>query len=199
MWPWIVSQKFVSSRAPVTVASPAHGRNHADAGIEQRNMKTHFTRRALLAFSAALGAAALLPSVGRAAPPARLVLSDEQWRRRLSPAAFAVLRRDGTEAPYSSQLLSEHRAGVFACAGCALPLFASRTKFESGTGWPSFYAPLSDGVTTRTDRSLGFERTEVRCARCDGHFGHVFDDGPRPTGLRYCMNGVALSFRPARA
>jgi len=162
-------------------------------------MHSILSRRALLGTTAALGAAALVPAMAGAAPPAKLILPDAQWRRRLSPGAYAVLRRDATEPPYSSAWLSEHRVGVFACAGCALPLFASHTKFESGTGWPSFWAPLPDAVGTRSDRTLGTMRTEVRCARCDGHLGHVFDDGPRPTGKRYCMNGVALGFRPGRA
>ena len=120
-----------------------------------------------------------------------------QWRAQLSPDAFDVLRQEGTEAPGTSPLLAEHRRGDFACDGCDLPVFASATKFESGTGWPSFYAPLPRAVETRTDLSLGLPRTEVHCRRCGGHLGHVFDDGPRPTGLRYCMNGVALRFHPA--
>ena len=122
-----------------------------------------------------------------------------QWRAKVSPAAFAVLREESTERPYSSPLNSEHRAGTFSCGGCALPLFSSATKFESGTGWPSFYAPLANAVQTRTDGSLGFTRTEVHCRRCGGHLGHVFDDGPKPTGLRYCMNGVAMTFAPQHA
>jgi len=121
----------------------------------------------------------------------------DEWRRLLGPQRYAVLREAATETAGSSPLLNEHRRGTFVCAGCALPLFSSTTKFESGTGWPSFYAPLTHAIITRRDHSLGMERTEVLCRRCGGHLGHVFDDGPRPTGLRYCMNGLALQFRPA--
>lgn len=160
-------------------------------------MHIPLSRRSLLRSASGLGLAALLPAAAHAAAPRPLRLSDAQWRRRLSPAAFDVLRRGGTERPRSSPLVDEHRAGTFACAGCALPLFAARTKFESGTGWPSFWEHLPAAVAERRDTSLGMVRTEVRCARCDGHLGHVFDDGPRPTGLRYCMNGVALAFAPA--
>lgn len=124
-------------------------------------------------------------------------LSDAQWRKRLSPAAYAVLRRQGTERPGSSPLNAEKRRGTYACAGCGNPLFRSDAKFESGTGWPSFFRVVPSAVRTHPDRSLGFTRTEVACARCGGHLGHLFDDGPKPTGLRYCMNGVALRFRPA--
>lgn len=124
-------------------------------------------------------------------------LPDEQWRAKLSPAAYRVLRQEGTERPFTSPLDRDKRAGIFVCAGCAQPLFTSRTKFDSGTGWPSFSLPLPKAVGTRRDRSLGVMRTEVHCARCGGHLGHVFDDGPAPTGKRYCMNGVAMAFRPA--
>ena len=124
-------------------------------------------------------------------------LSPAEWRKRLTPAQFDVLREEGTEAPYSSPLLNEHRHGVFSCRGCALPAFSSTTKFDSGTGWPSFYAPLPRATATRADLSLGPPRIEVHCRRCGGHLGHVFDDGPKPTGLRYCMDGVALDFHAA--
>jgi len=124
-------------------------------------------------------------------------LGDAEWRKRLSPAAYHVLRKHGTERPGSSPLDREKRRGTFHCAGCNHPLFASATKFDSGTGWPSFWRPLPRAVGTRTDRSLMMTRTEVHCANCGGHLGHVFEDGPRPTGLRYCMNGVAMRFRAA--
>ena len=137
----------------------------------------------------------LLPGRAQAAYP--YTLTDAQWRKKLSPWAYKVLRQEATEHPYSSPLNDEHRAGIFACAGCAQKLFSSKTKFDSGTGWPSFWAPLPRAVGTRRDFALGYPRTEVHCARCGGHLGHVFDDGPRPTGKRYCMNGVALSFQPA--
>jgi peptide-methionine (R)-S-oxide reductase len=121
----------------------------------------------------------------------------EEWRKLLGPQRYAVLREASTERPFSSPLLNEHRRGTFVCAGCALPLFSSTTKFDSGTGWPSFWQVLPGAVVKRADHSLLMERTEVLCARCGGHLGHVFDDGPKPTGLRYCMNGLALNFRPA--
>jgi peptide-methionine (R)-S-oxide reductase len=123
--------------------------------------------------------------------------SDEQWRRELTRDQYAVLRDHDTEPPFTSPLNDEKRAGTFICAGCDNPLFASSTKFESGTGWPSFWEPLPNAVGTQVDTSLFMVRTEVHCARCGGHLGHVFNDGPKPTGLRYCINGLALEFRPA--
>src|SRR5207253_7833239 len=123
----------------------------------------------------------------------------EEWRRQLGRARYRILRGEGTEPPFTSPLLNEHRTGTFLCAGCALPLFSSRTKFESGTGWPSFWQPLPHAVEQRRDSTLGMEREEVHCRRCGGHLGHVFDDGPKPTGLRYCMNGLAMTFEPLSA
>jgi peptide-methionine (R)-S-oxide reductase len=157
-------------------------------------------RRALLGSCGALAAFALIGGgAGRAATGRfEVTLTDAQWRRKLTPEQYAVLRQAATERPGSSPLLNEHRKGVFTCAGCALPLYASATKFDSGTGWPSFWKPLPNAVGTSTDRMLGYERTEVHCRRCGGHLGHVFDDGPPPTGKRYCMDGVALGFVPAK-
>ncbi len=126
-----------------------------------------------------------------------VTLSDDAWRKKLSPAAYRIMREHGTERAGTSPLNREKRKGTFACAGCDLPLFASETKFDSGTGWPSFYQPLPNAVATDTDSSYGMSRTEVHCRRCGGHLGHVFNDGPRPTGLRYCMNGVAMQFLAA--
>ena len=132
------------------------------------------------------------PSPGRNA-----MKSDEEWRKELTPEQFHVARQHGTERPFSSPLNSEKRPGMFNCVCCGAPLFSSSTKFDSGTGWPSFWAPADDGaVSENEDRSWLMRRTEVRCAACDAHLGHVFPDGPKPTGLRYCMNGVALSFAP---
>lgn len=121
----------------------------------------------------------------------------QEWKKLLGPQRYSILREAGTERPFSSPLLKEHRKGIFTCAGCNQPLFSSATKFESGTGWPSFWKVMPGKVLERPDQSLGFTRTEILCDRCGGHLGHVFDDGPRPTGLRYCMNGLALQFRPA--
>ena len=125
-----------------------------------------------------------------------IVKTDAEWRKLLTPAQYKVLRRQGTERAGSSPLDHEKRKGTFQCAGCALPLFSSDTKFDSGTGWPSFYQPLPNAVGTSEDRSLVILQTEVHCSRCGGHLGHVYNDGPKPTGLRYCINGVALKFLP---
>lgn len=129
--------------------------------------------------------------------PYAVTHTDAEWRKLLTPAQYNVLRQAGTEMPFTSPLLKEHRTGTFTCAGCDLPLYSSKTKFDSGTGWPSFWAPLPGAVDESTDRTFGMTRTAISCHRCGGHLGHVFDDGPKPTGLRYCMNGVALKFEPA--
>jgi peptide-methionine (R)-S-oxide reductase len=155
-------------------------------------------RHFLAGLAGGAGALALwqaLPGEAQAAFPYRL--SDAEWRAKLSPWAYKVLRRQATEPPFTSPLNKEHRKGVFSCAGCGQKLFDAKTKFDSGTGWPSFWAPLPRAVGTSRDFDLGYPRTEVHCARCGGHLGHVFDDGPKPTGQRYCMNGVAMAFTAA--
>jgi len=163
------------------------------------------TRRNLLAGTGLTFAAGFLAWLGggsRSAGAAEhfaVTHTDAEWRKLLTPEQYDVLRRQGTEAPESSPLDHQFGRGRYDCAGCALPLFASETKFDSGTGWPSFWQPLEHAISTTSDSSLMMERTEVHCSRCGGHLGHVFDDGPKPTGLRYCMNGVALTFKPTQA
>ena len=161
------------------------------------------TRRHLLLGTATVGLLAgcgslrEAASAGTSTAPAgnfQVVHTDQEWRQILTEQQYDVLRHAGTEPPYSSPLNDEHRRGVFSCAGCALHLYSSDTKFDSGTGWPSFWKALDNAVLERPDTSLGMTRTEVLCSRCGGHLGHVFDDGPQPTGLRYCMNGVAMTF-----
>jgi peptide-methionine (R)-S-oxide reductase len=157
------------------------------------------TRRTALSGLAAIASANLLAFRGARAQEAHIVRTDADWRSTLTPDQYAVLRKEGTERPFTSPLLHEERKGVFACVGCNLDAFSSSTKFDSGTGWPSFWAPLDKAVDEHADHSWGMTRTAVSCHRCEGHLGHVFDDGPKPTGLRYCMNGVALTFKPATA
>lgn len=163
------------------------------------------TRRKFLGSTALAGVAGLFAMsrlTGAEAETARkfeVTKTDAEWKAQLSPEAYDVLRLEGTERAYTSPLNDEHRPGIFDCAGCELPLYSSATKFESGTGWPSFYKPLDNAVIEITDMSFFMKRTAIACRRCGGHLGHVFNDGPKPTGLRYCMNGVALSFVPAKA
>ena len=159
-------------------------------------------RRGILAIAGMGGIAAIAWNASAPASASRrfeITRADSDWRRLLGPQRFAVLRQAATERAGTSALLEEHRRGAFVCAGCSLPLFSSTTKFDSGTGWPSFFRPLPKAVVTEEDRSLLMRRIEVLCRRCGGHLGHVFDDGPKPTGLRYCMNGVAMAFKPLAA
>jgi peptide-methionine (R)-S-oxide reductase len=158
-------------------------------------------RTALIAGGAGLLGGAAFLGLGRTSHAAegkfQIAFSEAEWKKRLGPRAFAVLRKEDTEPAGSSPLNKEKRRGIYQCAGCGLPTFSSAQKYESGTGWPSFWQPLPNAIGTREDNKLFFSRTEVHCRRCGGHLGHVFDDGPKPTGLRYCLNGLALKFRPA--
>ena len=157
--------------------------------------RTFFTSAAALLGGLAVGGCS--KEAGAAAEAFEVTKSPEQWRAILTPAQFAVLRNENTERPRSSPLNDEHRRGTYQCGGCALPVYASQTKFESGTGWPSFTAPIENAVRTKPDPGLFGTRTEAHCRRCGGHLGHVFDDGPPPTGQRWCMNGIAMEFIPA--
>ncbi|SMC93394.1 peptide-methionine (R)-S-oxide reductase [Fulvimarina manganoxydans] len=158
-------------------------------------------RSFLAALTALVGSAAAAIAFRRDAGAAEedfpVSYTEDEWRKRLTPQQFAVLRQESTERPFSSPLNENKKAGLYACAGCDTPVYSSETKFESGTGWPSFWAPLNEEVIgTKTDYALIYPRTEVHCATCGGHFGHIFDDGPQPTGKRHCLNGVALNFVP---
>ncbi len=158
------------------------------------------TRRNALTILGTAASGLVLAGCGSGRAEARSfpkALSDAQWRKKLSGQEYYVLRQAGTERPYSSALDKEKRSGTFICAGCNNRLYSSKTKFDSRTGWPSFYQPLAGGIVTDTDYKLGFPRTEVLCNDCGGHLGHVFNDGPKPTGKRYCMNGVAMDFKAA--
>ena len=159
------------------------------------------SRRGFLGWIGASASFAALAACGSGRAEAKsfpVSLSEAQWRSKLTKSEFYVLRQEGTERPYSSPLNDEKRAGVFVCAGCGNALYSSKTKYDSGTGWPSFWAPVDKGaVGTSRDFKLGYPRTEVHCADCGGHLGHIFSDGPRPTGKRHCINGVAMDFRPA--
>jgi peptide-methionine (R)-S-oxide reductase len=161
-------------------------------------------RRSLLTAGVAIFAADFLargarPLFAAARKTFAVSHSEEEWRKLLTAEQFSILREEGTERPGSSALLNEHRKGTFSCAGCSQALFASDTKLESGTGWPSFWAPLDNALGTTEDTSHGMVRVEAHCSRCGGHLGHVFNDGPQPTGLRYCMNGFAMTFAPSTA
>jgi peptide-methionine (R)-S-oxide reductase len=187
-------------RGPALALAP----KEADAGLRSPSKGAQLTRRELLGMTSvgviaiAVGGRYIFTRTTSDAPETSVTVahSDAQWRELLSAGAYQVLRHGATEAPYSSGLLKEHRNGIFSCAGCEKQLFDSRTKYDSRTGWPSFWDVMAGAISRHEDRSIGMSRTEVRCAQCGGHLGHVFDDGPKPTGLRYCMNGIAMIFEP---
>jgi peptide-methionine (R)-S-oxide reductase len=160
-------------------------------------METDMQRRNFIGMLLMSGAGMALGGTSALAGGFPLSRSDADWKKMLSPAAYDVLRHEGTEMPFSSPLDANYKKGTYLCAGCDQAVYSSDTKYDSKTGWPSFWKPLSAGIQTKTDNSLGMVRTEVHCSKCGGHLGHVFDDGPKPTGLRYCMNGVALKFQGA--
>ena len=177
------------------------------SSAEHFNQRRSFLKRGLglaLFAGAGYGVAALsgkgetiaAESTGKAF---EIMKTEQEWRELLSPAQFSILRKHSTERPGSSELLHEKRAGIFHCAGCDLAVYDSKTKYESGTGWPSFYEALENAVGTQEDNSLFMKRTEVHCRRCGGHFGHIFNDGPQPTGMRHCINGLSLTFKPESA
>ncbi len=159
------------------------------------------SRRAFIASSSLVVAVAMAETGCMAAPKGKFEvnLTEAEWRKRLTPAQFATLRKEATDPPFRSPFNNEKRAGIFRCAGCDLPNYSSKAKYDSGTGWPSFWAALPNATHTSTDTLLGFARTEVHCRRCGGHLGHIFDDGPKPIGKRHCINGTALKFAPSRA
>ena len=162
--------------------------------------RRNFMKTSLMAGISLMAAGWLWRSASAASDKAErfeVTMSDEEWKNKLNPEQYRVLREEGTERAFTSPLNDEHREGIFKCAGCGQELFSSDAKFESGSGWPSFFQPLTDkSVGSSTDYKIGYPRTEVHCAKCGGHLGHVFDDGPKPTGKRFCMNGVAMTFAP---
>lgn len=164
--------------------------------ISRRNFGLMTAGAALVGWSLWRGSAA---AGDKAKKTFEVTKTDAEWRKVLTPAQFNILRQHGTERPFTSPLNKIYADGAYHCAGCDLPLFSSKTKYDSGTGWPSFWAPLENAVGTTTDYLIGYPRTEVHCRRCGGHLGHVFGDGPQPTGQRYCINGVAMTFKPAKA